>query len=193
MARPREFDEAEVLEHALRVFWERGYDATSVEDLTAATGLGRASLYGAFGDKQGLFDRALAHYMKRAAIPLEQLAEAPSVRAGLRALFEQQIAASCPAKGPRGCFLLLSGVTGEHQRHAERLMHDSMKATELAIQKAITRGRKSGELPQDVSPSEAAHFLAFALQGLSLGARAGRTRHELSSLADFSLRAARVA
>jgi len=65
MARPREFDEDVVLGKVLSVFWERGYDGTSVEDLVERTGLGRASLYGAFGDKERLFERALALYLSR--------------------------------------------------------------------------------------------------------------------------------
>ena len=87
MARPREFDEEEVLDRALDVFWRRGYGATSVEDLTAATGLGRGSLYAAFGDKETLFLTCLRRYHLRGQEVVSQALQQPDPRQAITKLF----------------------------------------------------------------------------------------------------------
>src|SRR5688572_25049598 len=106
MARPRQFDESSVLDRALDLFWSKGYEATSVQDLVDATGLGRASLYGAFGDKEQLFNRVLSHYMARVAEEMSALDAEPSAARALERLFTGWLSFTCPKSGPRGCFLL---------------------------------------------------------------------------------------
>ncbi len=110
MARPREFDEQVVLDRALETFWSKGYDGTSVEDLVEATGLRRASLYGAFGDKEQLFTKVLDHYMAKAdameAVPAASL----PAREALSTLTSSWVLGMCPKDGPRGCFLSMAGT-----------------------------------------------------------------------------------
>src|SRR3954468_19661314 len=107
VARPREFDENEVLDRALETFWSKGFDGTSIQDLIASTGLARASLYGAFGDKQQLYERVLEHYASQNAgrimVPVDL--EAP-LRHALEQLLVGWVGLTCPKAGPRGCFLV---------------------------------------------------------------------------------------
>src|SRR6516164_5154650 len=110
MARPREFDEGEVLDRALATFWEHGYEGTSIDDLVAATGLGRASLYGAFGDKEQIFARALERYCAHLGDSLAVGGDEPSARAALERLLRTLVVKSLPRSGPRGCFLLSTAV-----------------------------------------------------------------------------------
>lgn len=100
--RPRTFDEAEVLEKAIEVFWNKGFEAASLDDLTAAMGLSRSSFYGTFGSKQDLFLRALRHYSGQGLKNLEAAAAAGG-RAPLQAMMK---ALSDPAGGPNGCMLV---------------------------------------------------------------------------------------
>src|SRR5579871_5573106 len=112
MARPREFDEGEVLDRALATFWEHGYEGTSIDDLVTATGLGRASLYGAFGDKERIFEKVLERYCSHLGDPLAAGAEG-SARAALERLLRTLVLKSSPKSGPRGCFLLSAVVGGD--------------------------------------------------------------------------------
>src|ERR1700759_4129063 len=113
MARPRGFDEDEVLDRALSTFWEHGYEGTSIDELVAATGLGRASLYGAFGDKEQIFARAVERYCARAGASLTIDEREPSARAALGRLLRAIVLKSSPRSGPKGCFLLSSAVGGD--------------------------------------------------------------------------------
>lgn len=100
--RPRTFDEADALQKAIAVFWEKGFEATSLDDLTSAMGLSRSSFYGAFGSKQELFLRALQHYSDRGLENLQAVADTGG-REPLEAMME---ALSNPEGGPRGCMLV---------------------------------------------------------------------------------------
>src|SRR4051794_10703691 len=91
MARPREFDESEVIDAAERVFWTRGYDDTSMSDLLDATGIGRASLYSSFGGKDELLLRVLARHARRQDGMLKSLLDPPSGLAGVREFFRQGV------------------------------------------------------------------------------------------------------
>ncbi len=183
MARPREFDEAEVLDAALETFWMKGYEGTSIQDLVDATGLGRASLYGAFGDKQELFQRVLARYRDRTAVEARQLEGEPSVRKGLERLFRSWINLTCPKSGPRGCFLLLAGMTGDlaDERTREAVAERS-REVERMIERAIKRGQQSGELARGRDPSAVARLLLVVLQGLATAARQGWGRDRLEGV-----------
>jgi TetR/AcrR family transcriptional repressor of nem operon len=188
MGRPRAFVEDEVLESALRLFWERGYPATSVQDLVDATGLSRASLYGAFGGKEQVFERALDRYRARFGEALQRLADGGSARQALGRFFDTWLANLCDAKGPRGCFLQLSITEGEATTPAAtRMAEESMKATESALSSVLQRGKASGELFASLDERATARLLLVVLQGLSTAARAGRSRASLRKIVDQTL------
>jgi len=100
--RPRGFDEAAALDAAMQVFWEKGFEATSLDDLTRAMGLSRSSFYAAFGGKQSLFLRAVEHYSKRGIRTLKEVAE----DAGAGAVDAMLQALANPEGGSRGCLLI---------------------------------------------------------------------------------------
>ena len=136
MARPREFDQEEVLAAAMRLFWQRGYDGTSLEDLDRATGLNRGSLYNAFGDKRGLYLAALDHYGRSEVIQgVCMLQNARNARAGLGALLLSVATGVEAGTGRRGCLLCNAAV--------ERAPHDPevesrVIANYAPLRKAIT-------------------------------------------------------
>jgi AcrR family transcriptional regulator len=188
MSRPREFDEALVLDQVLKTFWARGYEGTSIDDLTAATGLARASLYGAFGDKTRLFERAITHYTEQISGLAELVTEAPSVREGLRRLFARWIEIACPSSGPKGCFLLLSaGLGPSGSDFASKLAARSRQALLNTLEAAIRLAQANGELARTAEPRELAGLMTVILQGIATGARVGTSRAELSRSASAAV------
>jgi AcrR family transcriptional regulator len=182
--RPRSFDEAEVLEKARAVFWDRGYAAASLDDLAEATGLNRPSLYAAFGDKHALYMRALeaASAGALAAIRAALGREAP-LRATLQALFEGAIARYVAGEaGQRGCFVVGTAITqAVGDPEARALAHRFVAESDAAF--AARFAATPGELAAGIDPAGAAALATATLHSLAIRARTGESREGLSRVA----------
>jgi AcrR family transcriptional regulator len=187
MARPREFDEGDVLDRALATFWEHGYEGTSIDELVAATGLGRASLYGAFGDKEQIFAKALERYCARLGDSLAIGGDEPSARAALGRLLRTLVVKSLPKSGPRGCFLLSTAVGGDAPSAARDAYAEYTTRLERALTALLRRGQESGELTRAADPQSVARMLAVLVQGISASARAGRSKAQLEAAIETAL------
>jgi AcrR family transcriptional regulator len=187
MARPREFDEDDVLERALATFWEHGYEGTSIDELVAATGLGRASLYGAFGDKEQIFARALERYCARAGASLGIGSDEPSARAALERMLRAMVTQSSPKSGPRGCFLLSTAVGGDAPSAARDAYAEYTARLERALTALVRRGQESGELTRAGDAHSLARMLTVLLQGIAASARAGRGKAQLEAAIETAL------
>jgi AcrR family transcriptional regulator len=187
MARPREFDESKVLDRALSTFWEHGYEGTSIDDLVEATGLGRASLYGAFGDKERIFARALERYCARMGEALETGDEEPSARGALGRLLRALVINASPKSGPRGCFLLSTAVGGDAPAVAREAYAEYTTRLERALVALVRRGQERGELTRAADAQAVARMLTVLLQGISAGARAGRSKAQLEEAIETAL------
>ncbi|MBO0345122.1 TetR/AcrR family transcriptional regulator [Roseibium limicola] len=153
--RPRAYDEDKVLDAALQVFWRQGYEATSLDDLTAATGLSRSSFYAAFGSKQGVLMAALKNYSVSGLAQLQKLAELPGDQAPM-AMLE---ALSLPKEGPRGCLMVnCIAELAPHQEDVAELGRKHLRKIEELFAKAIS--------PDD---PDAARDKACALSALAIG------------------------
>ncbi len=180
MARPREFDEEKVLDRAMRVFWEQGFEGTSVADLEAATGLVRTSLYCAFGDKEQLFLRVLERFQRRYDKFGELLLTGEPARAGFEAAFDTWFELNCKTNGPRGCLMQLASTTGAHDMpRAKAIVENAMVSTEETFSKALQRAHDRHELPKKADVEALARYMTVSMQGLSSAARGGSTRKEL--------------
>lgn len=192
MGRPREFDEREVLERALETFWSQGYDGTSIQDLVKATGLAKASLYGAFGDKEQIYERVLEHYSAR----MEGGSPSPDPSLPLRATLEQLffgwINLTCPKAGPRGCFLVLAGTQGSDSPMARDALVMALKKTEKLLADALRAGQERGQLAADRDVTSLARMLVVYVQGIATVARAGwgpdRLRASVDEVLDLVFR-----
>jgi AcrR family transcriptional regulator len=189
MGRPREFDEATVVAAARDAFWAGGVAATSISDLSQATGLSAGSLYKAFGSKAGLTDRTLQDYLEQSYVQAQRLLdEAPSGLAGLRAWLDLA-AETASACGPtRGCYAVVCAVElAERDEQArERLRrHDDRLRTLLAS--AVRRAVSEGEL--DVDPVAGARLLLTTVIGVQVDARKGVSAETARSTLDLALRA----
>ncbi len=191
MARPREFDVRKALDQALTVFWTKGFDGASISDLTEATGLGRASLYAAFGDKEGLFRAAVQHYLERLAAKLPLPSAAPSGASWLRTFFLGIASMRKSNEAPRGCFLqAAASQCDRHRRETHELLTNALAQTEGLIHAAVVRAQLEGDIASDRNIDEVVSFLLVLLYGINASARIGRDAEQLRTAALVGLAAA---
>ncbi|WCN84456.1 TetR/AcrR family transcriptional regulator [Micromonospora sp. LH3U1] len=175
MARPRQFDEEQVLRAARDQFWDAGYAATSLEDLMRVSGLGKGSLYGAFGDKHQLFLRALREYTDTSGGYLrEMLASTPRALDALRAFLMAPVSDPGGAAARRGC--LMANSTCELATTDPDVLAEarrSYEATTNVVAECVVRAQDEGDLSRDTDPVETARALLAAQQGLVFMGRTG--------------------
>ncbi|MFT4042220.1 MAG: TetR/AcrR family transcriptional regulator [Gordonia sp. (in: high G+C Gram-positive bacteria)] len=166
--RPRGFDDSAVIEAAMEVFWSHGYDGSSAQELCEGTGLGRGSLYNAFGSKQKLYHLALTHYQEIGIEAQSQILNGPGpVKARLRALMEWGIERDLgPSKG-RGCMALLAalGRAGKDPEVAA-ITRIYVERLEQVLNHVFAVGQRNGELPPDPSAAEMARAFLGSYYGL---------------------------
>lgn len=189
MARHKEFDRDEVLQRAMEVFWSRGYEAASIQDLVEHMGINRQSLYDTFGDKHALYLQALDRYREVETRKLfELLEQRGSVRKALRQLFGEVVVRSLCDGERRGCFMVnaTSELASRCKATAARTC-SNMDAMENAFYRALVRGKKEGELKGVRDHRAVARFLYCNLQGLVLMAKATQDRKRLEDVVKVTL------
>ncbi|MGG4345511.1 TetR/AcrR family transcriptional regulator [Paenibacillus lautus] len=170
MGRVREFDEEKVLDAAMQLFWEKGYEATSLSDLTSRMGIQRPSIYSAFGDKKELFETALRKYtMSHASEARTRLQNQPSVREAFRAFFENLVDEEYSVSRSRGCFCINTMVElAPHDEKFEILTREHQMYLAVIFQETIERGIQSGELASGTDAKALSQALIVSLIGLTV-------------------------
>ena len=189
MARHKEFDRDEALHKAMEVFWSRGYEAASIQELVNYMGINRQSLYDTFGDKHALYLQALDRYREVEGRKLFDLLERPgSVRKRLRQLFEGVVEGALCDGQRRGCFMgnAMSELAGRCKETAARTC-SNMTASEEAFYRALLRGKKEGEFKGVRDPRAVARFLYSSVQGLVLLGKATQDRKTLEDVVKVTL------
>ncbi len=186
--RPISFDKDTALEAAMLLFWERGYEGTSMADLTEAMGLSPSSIYAAFGDKEALFSLAVKRYMDSRAQYATRALEEPTLERVIRALFDNTVAFLTTPGHPPTC-MTLAGAMGcsVDATPARDLMTEIRKQNEVAIRERLLQARKSGELSKDINVDDYTRYLSSILAGLSIQAANGSTKAELKRTAQMAL------
>lgn len=186
--RPREFCVDQALAAALRVFWSKGYEGTSLTDLTEAMGITRPSLYAAFGNKEALFRKALDLYeCEKLSYVGAALAE-PSARGVAERLLRGSMENQTSCSEPRGCLGVISSVAcGAEAQSIRDDVLDRGKASRTALVKRFERAVNEGDLPAGTDVDGLTSFLYAILQGMAVQAGAGATRAQLERLIDTSL------
>ncbi|MFI6102835.1 TetR/AcrR family transcriptional regulator [Streptomyces sp. NPDC051310] len=175
MARTKEFDPDAALQSALELFWERGYEATSMADLVDRLGIGRASIYATFGSKHELYLKAMDRYAETRepdlVVQLSQPGPAlPAVRAVVRRFAAE---ASSDEERLVGCFFTNTAAElAPHDRAATRRVEISWEHIETALHSALVRAQAQGELPADRAPRALARTLLVLLQGIRIVGKA---------------------
>ena len=170
MARPREFDHDVVLDRAIEVFWTRGYDRTSIQDLVDSMGIQRGSLYAAFGGKQQLFLEALDRYEERFYRGMvEVLSQPEPVKERIARIFRGVVLDCACESGSRGCFITNTAVAlAEGDEETATRVRQNLRRVEDAFEEALS---KADEISTRHEPRAVARFLTNALQGLRVLSR----------------------
>ena len=188
MARQKEFNQDEVLHKAMEVFWRRGYEAASIQDLVQHMGINRQSMYDTFGDKHALFLQALDRYREIQSRRVFEILDRPgSVKKNVRLLFEEAVERALSEEGRRGCFVgnATSELAGRCKETAIRTCK-SMASAEKTFQRALIRGTEQGEF-RIRDTRAVARFFYCVLQGLVLTAKASRDRKLLNDVVKVTL------
>ncbi|MGP1310468.1 MAG: TetR/AcrR family transcriptional regulator [Phycisphaerales bacterium] len=172
------------------VFWERGYEGATLEDLTQAMSISRPSLYAAFGNKEELFRKAMERYVERPGSPVAAAFTAPTAReAAERMLRAAAEMLTTPGK-PRGCMAINSAlVCGESAQGAEAQARAVRCNIEVMLHRRFQRAQNEGDLARDVDAAALARFIGAVNAGLSVQAVNGATRRDLMSIIDTAMRA----
>ncbi len=168
MPRPKSFDEAQVLEGAVALFRERGFEGTSMPDLTRKLGICRQSLYNTFGDKKGLYLKALENYGNKEAQSKLALLQGPgSPLENLRTLIRgfASYATTCPAEG---CLTVTALVNSREDADALAAVSQHVQSLENGIECALTRAKKQGQINAHTDAASLARYITTSLYGIGL-------------------------
>ena len=182
--RPRTHDPEAALLAAAGVFWTRGLAGTSLDDLAAAMGMNRPSIYLAFGDKDALYRKALDHFRQHLAAALAELDRSPDLHRGLLAFFDQAIDVYTDGDQAKGCMVMCTApaVALTHPEVREDLASIIHRA-DTALLRRIERAMQAGELPAGISAKGLAMTLQAILHSLALRSRAGEPARALRRFA----------
>ncbi|MFE0878762.1 TetR/AcrR family transcriptional regulator [Streptomyces smyrnaeus] len=197
MARPRLFDEERALDAAMRAFWEKGYEATSTQDLCEATGLGRSSIYNTFSSKHDLFQRALARYVD--AMTAQQLVILEDVERSalerIEALFERIIEQEFEQRWAGrsiGCLSVNTTVElAARDPEVDRVLTRDLRVRLDALRAAVEAGQRAGEITADRESEALARFVNAVIGGMRVSAQGGADRPALKGIAATAVSALR--
>ncbi|HYZ74239.1 MAG TPA: TetR/AcrR family transcriptional regulator, partial [Chthoniobacterales bacterium] len=187
--RPRCFSLEEALDRSLLLFWEKGFQNTSLDEIAEAVGVKKPSLYAAFGDKEMLFRRVLQRYSAKRSEPVQALDRYDDIREAIGAFIELGIAGGCSQGHPRGCLLASAFADStllppNLAKEITALVHQA----DQTVAKRLKRAVREGQLPADFDANGAAKFLITLMHGIALRIRAGESRASLRRIKKTALR-----
>lgn len=184
MAGVKQFDEGVVLDEMMKVFWGRGYESTSIDDLVKATGLKRGSLYNAFGGKEQMFLAAVNRYREKSERPVLEMLADPDPRRALRRMFEAQSGQLCDLEQPSGCFLVnASAELGLREDAVGRALRDSLAVMERALHETLVRAQAQGLIAPGRDLRALARFFLATSRSIALMFRATGDRTFIEDIA----------
>lgn len=188
MARPRQFEEAVVLEAAIQCFWSRGYEATSVQDLVASSGLAAASLYNAFGDKRSMFRAALDQYVETRLGERMRRCDALAPDQAIRAFFNDIVERSLDDPDHKGCMLVNSALElAPHDAEFRKRVAGALARVESFFLRHIEAGQAAGSITRSMPAKVLAGHLVGILMGVRVLARARPERRVLANVVEPAL------
>jgi TetR/AcrR family transcriptional repressor of nem operon len=169
MAGVKKFDRDQVLDRAMRLFWQRGYEGTSIEDLVSATGINRGSLYATFGSKCGLFLATLERYAIQFGKPLLPVPDDPDPRRAIERMFDAIITRTSDPQWPRGCFMTNTALEcpGAGDEIARKVA-EGVGRQESAIYRVLQRAQALGSLDPKADARALARFFLGVAQGMNV-------------------------
>lgn len=189
MARPKAFNQEEALEKAMNLFWEKGFEATSIQDLVDCLGINRQSLYDTFGDKKQLFLKSLEFYRARGldTMPRHFKGNQP-VKQKFINFFRFIVDASI--HDSRGCLMANAALElANHDEDVSKIVCSNIEGNEQIFKQVLIEAQQKGELSPEKNPEALAHYLFNSIQGLRITAKASVDRVRLEDIASITLSA----
>ncbi len=187
--RPSAFDPEEVLEKALQVFWTRGYEGASMNELTEAMGINKPSIYAAFGNKEELFRKALGKYLSGPVAYVGEAMRQPTARAAVEMFLTKSAEFLTDKNTPPGCMVVQGALScGQGAELIQRELIAHRNGYEGALKSRLELAQKKNDLPKNVNTAELAKYVATVHQGMSVQATSGATKKELLAVAGLVLK-----
>jgi AcrR family transcriptional regulator len=190
LGRPRSFDPDKALDRAMHVFWRKGYEGTSLTDLTRAMRINAPSLYAAFGNKDALFGRAIDRYVAGPASFIPKALDAPTARLVVERLLKGVVAMQAAKGNPGGCLLVRGALAaGTKASRMRKEILARLAGAEGAIRKRLVRAKAEGDLPKHANPADLARYVMAVLDGIAVAGATGAPPKHLRRIVDVALRA----
>ena len=189
MPRPRKFNQTKTIQQTMKVFWQKGYEATSISDLTEATDLKPGSLYNAFGSKHAIYIESLNYYLRNIGGQVFEVLDdsIPGLEA-IQACFDGLIDAELADPLQRGCFMQNAIMERASCDVDVRNLASSAKADGLgAFQRALERAKATGDIREDVSITDTARYLVGIVYAIRTLSQTTRNRSELEAVVQIAL------
>jgi AcrR family transcriptional regulator len=188
--RPRGFNEDQALESAMHVFWRKGFEGASLNDLTAAMGIHPASLYQAFGNKRTLFEKALARYLAGPVAFVHDALNEPTAFAVADGILRRTAEfLTGGGRSRRGCMTIQAALAGGVEGEPIRRKLIALRVKEQdALRRRFERAKSEGDIPNDADAADLARFVTAIYQGMTVQAINGASREDLIRLSDTALR-----
>jgi TetR/AcrR family transcriptional repressor of nem operon len=189
MARTKDFDEDEVLAKAIKLFWQKGYNGTSMQDLVDGLGISRSSIYDTFGDKHQLYLKALCTYRQNAIAVRDQILNASvPAKAAIRQLMNLTIDQMMRDKQHKGCFLVNSAVeNAPHDKETNAIICQNDRELENAFSEVIKRGQTDGEIASKQDPRALARFLFNNIVGIQVTAKSATDKAAFDDIVNLTM------
>jgi len=190
IARSKAFDRKKALVQAMRLFWRKGYAATSVEDLTETLQVSRSSLYDTFGDKRTLFLEALKFYGERViSITEHTLRASSSPIAGIQAIFDGLIDGIGQEPGSLGCFMVNSvAELVPYDPDVAKLATEYADSMQQLLKTTLIEANEKKRATKKHSPEQFAAYVYNAIQGMRVLIKAGATREQMQAIRDITVK-----
>lgn len=186
--RPREFDRDAALNKAKLVFWQRGYEGTSMSDLVSALGIASARIYAAFGSKENLFREAIALYLSQEGAFADTALQEPNTRLAIAQLLTQAVEIYTQQTHPQGCMVVLSLTNyASENENIMSWLANYRKARTTAIIQRLNEGVTQGDLPKETNTQALGDYISTLFHGISIQARDGVSKAHLLAMVDVAM------
>lgn len=187
--RPKEFDIEKALNSALKVFWSKGYEAASLQDLTSAMGINRPSLYATYGNKEELFRKALDCYFNNRKAVIDNALNQPTTYKVIECLLYEFAESNVASNNPPGCLVVQSAlVSGEKADCIRKELISRRLSIEKALCDRFEQAKNEGDFPETIEPVDFARYIATISQGMSIQAANGASSEQLRKIVEIVLK-----